>query len=128
LEIDVRQAAANKITVGEDALSVDLADGTHDHRPHRLVPRLARGTLEQRSNWQLIGKGEGIHWPDLDDDISVESLLAGRRSTETSESLHEWLRARTADYFRERAALPNAKRILKRSGKGNPPIPGDEIE
>ena len=50
-------------------------------------PRLAHGTAAERTHWRLIGRGEGIHWPDLDEDISVESLLAGRASGETQASL-----------------------------------------
>jgi hypothetical protein len=48
----------------------------------------------ERANWRLIAGGEGIHWPDLDEDISVESLLAGRGSGETQESLGRWLHRR----------------------------------
>ncbi len=95
LEIDVRQAAAQTVTVGEDALSVDLTDGRTITVPIAWFPRLTHGTTEERSHWSLIGNGEGIHWPDLDEDINVESLLAGRRSVETSESLNKWLQART---------------------------------
>jgi hypothetical protein len=52
------------------------------------------GNLQERANWRLIGKGEGIHWSDLDEDISVESLLTGRRSGESQESLRRWLAGR----------------------------------
>jgi hypothetical protein len=64
--------------------------------PVAWFPRLAHGTPAERANWRFIGRGEGIHWPDWDEDISVDSLLAGRRSGETLESLQRWLQGRNA--------------------------------
>lgn len=87
---------AQGLSVSDDALVVDLADGRTITAPLPWFPRLAHGTPAERANWRLIGGGEGIHWPDLDEDISVESLLAGRRSGETQESLRRWLAARKA--------------------------------
>jgi len=84
------------VTASDDALIVDLADGRTITVPFAWFPRLARGTPAERANWRLIGRGVGIHWPDLDEDISVESLLAGRRSVETQASLRRWLQARKA--------------------------------
>jgi hypothetical protein len=69
-------------------------DGRTISVPLAWFPRLARGAPRDRADWRLIAAGEGIHWPDLDEDISVESLLAGRRSGETQESLLRWLRRR----------------------------------
>jgi hypothetical protein len=94
--IEFREAVAPGVTAGEEALSVDLADGRTITAPLAWFPRLAHGTAAERANWRLIGCGAGIHWPDLDEDISVESLLAGRRSGETQESLRRWLKARKA--------------------------------
>jgi len=93
---EVREVLAQRVTVSEDALSVDLADGRTITVPLAWFPRLAHGSAEERRNWRLIGGGEGIHWPDLDEDISVESLLAGRRSAESPASLRRWLEARKA--------------------------------
>ncbi len=93
---EVRDAVAQRVSVSEDALVVDLADGRTITAPVAWFPRLAHGTPAERANWRLIGSGEGIHWPDLDEDISVESLLAGRRSGETQESLRRWLQGRKA--------------------------------
>src|SRR5580693_7523844 len=90
-------ALATRVTASEDALIADLADGRTIMVPLAWFPRLAHGTPAQRANWRLIGGGVGIHWPDLDEDISAESLLAGRRSGETQESFHRWLRARKSD-------------------------------
>jgi hypothetical protein len=94
--IELRQATAQNVSVSDDALAVDLADGRTITVPLVGFPRLAHGMPAERANWRLIGSGEGIHWPDLDEDISVESLLAGRKSGETQESLRRWLRGRKA--------------------------------
>jgi hypothetical protein len=87
-------AVAQSVSAGDDDLVVDLADGRTITVPLAWFPRLAHGTPPERANWRLIGGGEGIHWPDLDEDISVASLLAGRRSGETQESLRQWLQRR----------------------------------
>ena len=94
---ELREALAQGVTAGDEALIVDLADARTITVPLAWFPRLAHGTPAQRANWRLIGGGAGIHWPDLDEDISVESLLAGRRSGETQASLRRWLQARKAD-------------------------------
>jgi hypothetical protein len=91
---ELREAAAQNVNVSDDALVVDLADGRTITAPLAWFPRLAHGTPAERSNWRFIAGGEGIHWPDLDEDISVESLLAGRRSGETQESLRRWIEGR----------------------------------
>ena len=91
---ELRAALARGVTVTEDALMADLADGRTITVPLAWFPRLAHGTPAERDNWRLIAGGEGIHWPDLDEDISVESLLAGRPSGETQESLRRWLQQR----------------------------------
>jgi hypothetical protein len=93
---EVREALAQSLTVSDDALAVDLADGRTITVPLGWFPRLAHGSAAERRNWRLIAGGEGIHWPDLDEDISVESLLAGRRSGESPASLRRWLEARKA--------------------------------
>jgi hypothetical protein len=91
---ELRAALARNVSVTDDALIADLADGRTITVPLAWFPRLARGTPAERNNWRLIAGGEGIHWPDLDEDISVESLLAGRRSGETQDSLRRWLQRR----------------------------------
>jgi hypothetical protein len=93
---ELREALAQRVSLSDDSLLVDLSDGRTITVPLTWFPRLAHGTRAERANWRLIGGGEGIHWPDLDEDISVESLLAGRRSGETQESLKGWLEARKA--------------------------------
>ena len=89
-----RLALAQRVTVSDDTLTVDLADGRTVSVPLAWYPRLSHGSVPERENWRLIGRGEGIHWPDLDEDISVESLLAGRASGESQSSLEQWLRSR----------------------------------
>jgi len=89
-----RRELAQTVRVTEDALIADLVDGRTITVPLAWFPRLAHSTPAERLNWRLIAGGEGIHWPDLDEDISVESLLAGRRSGESQESLRRWLQQR----------------------------------
>jgi Protein of unknown function (DUF2442) len=92
--IELGKVPARNVIVSDDALMVDLADGRTITVPLAWFPRLAHGTPAERAKWRLMGGGEGIHWPDLDEDVSVESLLAGRKSGETQESLRRWLGAR----------------------------------
>ena len=89
-----RPAQATGVVVSDDTLSVDLSDGRSVSVPLAWYPRLAHGTPAERENWRVIGQGEGIQWPDLDEDISVEGLLAGRASGESQPSLEKWLRSR----------------------------------
>jgi hypothetical protein len=93
---EVGEARAQRVRVTEDSLIVDLVDGRTISVPLAWYPRLAHGTDAERSRWRFIGDGEGIHWPNLDEDISVEGLLAGRRSGETQASLRRWLESRQA--------------------------------
>jgi hypothetical protein len=67
------------VSFSEDAFRVALDDGRELSVPLAWFPRLLHGTPEQRQRWELIGVGQGIHWPDLDEDISVAGILAGRR-------------------------------------------------
>ena len=87
---------AEDVTITDDALAVELSDGRSISAPLAWYPRLVHGTPEECSHWRLIGGGVGIHWPDLDEDISVENLLAGRASGESQRSLKRWLEQRTS--------------------------------
>ena len=69
------------VHVGDHALSVDLADGRTITVPLAWYPRLLHAQPEQRVNWKLAGGGFGIHWPDLDEDLSSEGLLRGAPAT-----------------------------------------------
>jgi Protein of unknown function (DUF2442) len=93
---DVASPEAQSVAVSEDLLTVDLTDGRSISVPISWYPRLAHGTAGERNNWELLGGGVGIHWPDLDEDISVQGLLAGRRSGETQKSLQRWLEERSS--------------------------------
>jgi hypothetical protein len=62
--------------------------------PLAWYPRLLHGQPGERANWRLVGQGEGIHWPDLDEDISAENILFGQPSGESQRSLSSWLQAR----------------------------------
>jgi len=90
--LDLPRITAVRIT--EDALSVDLEDGRTISVPLMWYPRLAHATPEERQRFEIVGAGYGVHWPDLDEDISVEGLLAGRKSTESPQSFERWLKAR----------------------------------
>jgi hypothetical protein len=85
---------AQNVVVTHDTLTVDLNDGRSISVPLAWYPRLLQGTPEERDNWRLIGNAEGIHWPDLDEDISVENLLLGKPSGESQESFKKWLQNR----------------------------------
>lgn len=80
----------------EDSMTVHSDDGRSVSVPMAWYPRLHGGTLKERENFELIGDGEGIHWPDLDEGISVEGILAGRRSAESAESLRRELQQRSS--------------------------------
>lgn len=86
--------AATTVVVTDDTLTLDLSDGRSISVPLAWFPRLVHGSPKERTTWRLIGRGEGIHWPDLDEDISVEALIAGRPSGESQQSFAKWLRAR----------------------------------
>lgn len=82
------------IAVTDEALSVDLEDGRTISVPIGWYPRLAYASPAERSRFRVSGAGYGVHWPDLDEDISVEGLLLGKRSTESPASLRRWLEQR----------------------------------
>ncbi len=85
------------MTVNEEDLSVELSDGRPISAPLAWYPRLLHSTPEERANWRLIGGGVGIHWPALDEDISVRNLLVGKASGESQRSLKRWLAQRVPE-------------------------------
>ena len=91
---ETRAARAERVKVTDDSLAVDLDDGRTIIVPLAWYPRLQHGTPEERNRWRPIARGEGIHWPDLDEDISVENLLAGDPSGESQRSFKKWLEER----------------------------------
>jgi hypothetical protein len=90
----LEEVRAVNVTVTDDSLTVDLDDSRTISVPIGWFPRLLHGTPEERNHWRLVGKGIGIHWPALDEDIGVEGLLLGKKSTEGSESFRRWLDGR----------------------------------
>ncbi len=84
-------ALARSVRVTGSNLEIDLTDGRTITVPVSWYPRLLHASAAERENWRLIGNGEGIHWPDLDEDIRVESVLAGRRSGESEASFARWV-------------------------------------
>jgi len=89
------EVLAIDIRIADDRLSVELSDGRIISAPVAWYPRLAEGSAKERGDWRLIGGGRGIHWPRLEEDISVANLLAGQRSKESAASLKRWLAGRT---------------------------------
>ena len=92
IELEIPQAM--NVYVSEDTLSVELSDGRSISVPMDWYPRLTHATDQERSNWRIIGNGHGIHWEELDEDISVKNLLTGMPSGESQASLKKWLDAR----------------------------------
>ena len=92
--ITERSVFAQTVTFSADAMTVRLDDGRSITVPIDLFPRLLAGTPQERYQHEMIGGGIGIHWPLLDEDISVEGLLAGRRSGESAASMARWAESR----------------------------------
>ena len=85
---------AMTVAVTDDTLTAELSDGRTVSVPLAWYPRLVHATPHERAKWEMIGRGQGVHWPDLDEDISIESLLAGRKSGESHRSFQQWLDAK----------------------------------
>jgi hypothetical protein len=92
--IEMEAPLAVDVRVTDDTLSVDLRDGRTLSIPLAWYPRLVYGSERERGNWRLIGAGEGVHWSELDEDVSVLGLLEGRPSGEGSASFERWLASR----------------------------------
>jgi len=91
---EIQMARAHNVSLTEDSLTVDFLDGRTITVPLAWYPRLQHGTEKERNNWRLIGDGEGIHWPDLDEDISVGNIILGLPSGESQKSFQSWLKQR----------------------------------
>ena len=94
LAVEIEIPYAVDVHATADTLTVDLSDGRTISVPLGWYPRLEHASPNERSNWRLIGKGQGIHWEDIDEDISVECLLAGKPSGESQASFKKWLQGR----------------------------------
>jgi hypothetical protein len=106
LAIEIEVPRVEDVKVTEDTLTFDLSDGRTISVPLEWFPRLLNATPRERNNWRLIGRGHGIHWEDIDEDTSVEGLLAGRPSGESQESFKNWL-------------IQRQSRLTKSSGRHN---------
>ena len=106
--IEMEVPFAENVTVSDDTLCVYLSDGRSISVPLAWYPRLLRATPAERKRWRLIGRGSGIHWEDLDEDISIEGLLAGKPSGESQASFSKWL-ARRASRLTTRSTRTRAK-------------------
>ena len=94
--VEMEVAFAENVSITADTLSVELRDGRTISVPLAWYPRLLHASSEELKNWRLIARGNGIHWEDLDEDISVAGLLAGRPSGESQASFRKWLASRSA--------------------------------
>ena len=101
---EIAVPSAENITITNDTLSVDLSDGRTISVPLAWFPRLMHSTPAERNNWRLIGKGHGIHWEDIDEDISIENLLAGKASGESQSSFKKWLNSRQSSLPKKRTS------------------------
>ena len=99
------ECLAQKVVFAEDSFVVYLNDGRNISVPIIWFPRLLNGNKRERENYELIGDGEGIHWPDIDEDISVDGILDGRRSGENQKSLDKWLKKRSGTAVKKYAEL-----------------------
>jgi len=114
LKVEPREALAQNVSVSEDTLTVDLQDGRTVSVPVAWYPRLLHGSSAERKNWRFIGNGLGIHWPDLDEDISIEGLLLGYPSNESARSIQRWLDQRVQSSARARKAAQHHDAAAKR--------------
>jgi hypothetical protein len=85
---------AQNVSVTDDTLTVNLTDGRTISVPLAWYPRLFHSNHRQRRNWRLIGRGQGIQWPGIEEDISVSGLIVGHPSRESRESFEKWLAKR----------------------------------
>lgn len=99
------------IEITDDTLSVDLSDGRTISVPLAWYPRLLHGSIGERNSWRLIGSGDGIHWNQLDEDVSVKNIIFGQPSEESQKSFQRWLSKR-----QPQANNPNAADGMERIG------------
>ena len=92
--VEIQEARAQAARLTGEALTVDLVDGRTIIVPLVWFPRLWHGTPKERDHFEIFGDGAYLHWPELDEDLTVAGLLAGQRSGESPESLKAWLRSR----------------------------------
>jgi hypothetical protein len=94
--VEVREPRGKSVKVSDEHLTLDLVDGRTIVVPLGWFPRLWHGTPQERNHFEIFGDGDYIHWPDLDEDLTVAGLVAGQRSGESPQSLKKWLDSRKA--------------------------------
>lgn len=104
---------AERVQVTKDSLVVQLEDGRTLTAPLAWYPRLLHGTQAERRNFRLVGGGVGIHWPELDEDVSVDGLLRGLPSGESHASLDRWLAKRSRGKVKAPGEGPALKSAVK---------------
>jgi hypothetical protein len=92
--LEIPAVRVSFVAADDESLIVTFADKRRLSLPLGWYPRLKHATPAERNNWRLIGRGEGVHWPDLDEDLSAEGFLAGRKSGESRQSIRNWLQQR----------------------------------
>ncbi len=85
---------AQQVAITDDSLTVELSDGRTISVPLAWYPRLLHGSQKERNNWRLTGSKQGIHWSELDEDISIKNIILGQPSGESQKSLQRWLESR----------------------------------
>jgi hypothetical protein len=113
--IDGTPVPVEDVRVTTRTLEVTLRDGRTLSVPVQWYPRLAHGSPRERQRWRLIGGGIGIHWPDLDEDISISGLLAGLPSGESARSLKKWLALRRRTHSKALQPSVRARRARSKS-------------
>jgi hypothetical protein len=114
---EIREARAQSAQLSDEALTVDLVEGRTIIVPLAWFPRHWHGTPQERNHFEFFADGAYIHWPDLDEDLTVVGLLAGRRSGETSQSLQRWLASRKPKPRRTAARRRPSNRALPATAK-----------
>ncbi len=92
------------VIITDDTLSVDLSDGRTISVPLAWYPRLLNASDKERNDWRIISQGEGVHWNQLDEDISTKNLILGQPSGESQKSFQKWLNSRTQGLDNRRSA------------------------
>ena len=100
LAVQVQEPRGKSVKVSDEGLTVDLVDGRTIMVPLARFPRLWHGTPQERNHFEIFGDGAYIHWPDLDEDLTVAGLSAGQRSGESPQSLKKWLDSRKTKHKR----------------------------
>jgi hypothetical protein len=100
-----KEPIAVDLAISTNSVTVELNDGRKVSVPLNWYPRLVNATNSERRNWKLLGGGYAIEWPDLDEHIGIEGLLAGRASGESAKSFKRWLDSRAkVKKFKRKAA------------------------